>query len=44
MKKIECENYTRIVGYFRPISECNAGKKSEIADRLLYDGNKKCAK
>jgi len=39
MIKIPVECYTRIVGYFRPISESNKGKKSEINDRKLYDAN-----
>ena len=33
MKKIPCEVYSRIVGYFRPISEWNKGKKEEYKDR-----------
>ena len=31
-----CEVWSRIVGYFRPVSEWNTGKKSEYADRSEY--------
>lgn len=35
--KAPCEVYSRIVGYFRPIQNWNAGKRSEFGDRLLYE-------
>lgn len=31
-----CEVWSRIVGYFRPVSEWNAGKKVEYVDRVEY--------
>ena len=31
-----CEVWSRIVGYFRPVSEWNKGKKSEYGDRTEY--------
>jgi ribonucleoside-triphosphate reductase len=31
-----CEVWSRIVGYFRPVSEWNAGKKAEYVDRVEY--------
>jgi len=34
--KIPVECYTRVVGFYRPISQFNRGKKSEFADRLEY--------
>lgn len=34
MKKVECEIYSRIVGYFRPLSNWNPGKQSEFWDRV----------
>ncbi len=34
------EIYSRIVGYFRPISNWNGGKKEEFKDRLEYNVNK----
>jgi len=32
----DCEVYSRIVGYFRPIQNWNLGKKEEFKDRLEY--------
>ncbi len=32
----ECEIYSRIVGYLRPVSHWNAGKQSEFAIRKMY--------
>jgi len=32
----ECEIYSRIVGYMRPVSQWNDGKKEEFHDRLLF--------
>ncbi|MBU1703784.1 MAG: ribonucleoside triphosphate reductase, partial [Nanoarchaeota archaeon] len=34
------EVYTRIVGYFRPVSKWNIGKKEEYKQRLEYEENK----
>ncbi|MEK7520063.1 MAG: ribonucleoside triphosphate reductase [Patescibacteria group bacterium] len=31
-----CEVWSRIVGYFRPVSQWNKGKKSEFAERTPY--------
>lgn len=31
-----CEVWSRIVGYFRPVSEWNTGKKQEYVDRVEY--------
>jgi hypothetical protein len=36
MKKVPCEVYSRVVGYFRPIQNWNEGKKQEFFDRKLY--------
>ncbi len=33
----ECEVYSRIVGYLRPVSQWNAAKKSEFKIRQTYD-------
>jgi hypothetical protein len=33
MKEMPCEIYSRIVGYYQPVSQWHAGKKSEFADR-----------
>jgi ribonucleoside-triphosphate reductase len=32
-----CEVWTRVMGYYRPISHFNAGKKSEFTDRKTID-------
>ena len=32
----KCEVWTRVMGYYRPVSEFNIGKKSEHAERVFY--------
>lgn len=32
----ECEVYSRIVGYLRPVQQWNPGKKEEFKDRVDY--------
>ncbi|HNS10153.1 MAG TPA: ribonucleoside triphosphate reductase [Candidatus Ozemobacteraceae bacterium] len=32
-----CEVWTRVMGYFRPVSQFNAGKKSEYNERVLLN-------
>jgi len=32
----ECEIWTRVMGYYRPVSEFNIGKKSEHAERVFF--------
>ena len=32
---IECEVYSRVVGYYRPIKSWNDGKQQEFKDRKL---------
>ncbi len=32
----ECEVYSRVVGYFRPVQNWNAGKQEEFKDRQEY--------
>ena len=40
MKKKQCnlrtEVYSRVVGYYRPVQNWNAGKKEEFRDRKAY--------
>jgi anaerobic ribonucleoside-triphosphate reductase len=36
MKKVPCEVYSRIVGYFRPIRNWNKGKRQEFVERKEY--------
>ncbi|WP_245588467.1 ribonucleoside triphosphate reductase [Desulfocurvus vexinensis] len=33
----DSEVYTRIVGYYRPVSRWNDGKKAEYADRMVFE-------
>ena len=35
-----CEIWSRVMGYFRPLSEFNIGKKSEFYERNCFDENK----
>lgn len=37
MKQIECEQWTRCVGYMRPVSQWNPGKQEEFKDRKKYN-------
>jgi ribonucleoside-triphosphate reductase len=37
MKKVPCEIYTRVVGYFRPVRNWNEGKSAEFDDRKEFD-------
>jgi anaerobic ribonucleoside-triphosphate reductase len=32
-RKIPCEIYSRVVGFYRPLKEWNPGKKQEFKDR-----------
>jgi len=36
MKKMPTEIYSRVVGYFRPVNQWNAGKQEEFAQRKEY--------
>jgi len=35
-ERTECEVWTRVMGYYRPISEFNIGKKQEHRDRVKF--------
>ena len=37
MVKTECEIYSRVCGYLRPISNWNDSKQSEFSDRVMFD-------
>jgi len=34
---LECEVYSRVTGYFRPVKSWNKGKREEWKDRKTYD-------
>ena len=36
----ECEIWTRVMGYYRPVSEFNIGKKSEHNERIFFEESK----
>ena len=36
----QCETYSRIVGYFRPVQNWNQGKTEEFKDRIAYNEQK----
>ena len=36
----ECEIWTRVMGYYRPVSEFNVGKKSEYNERTYFKESK----
>jgi ribonucleoside-triphosphate reductase len=36
-KRTECEIYSRVVGYIRPVNQWNDGKKAEYTDRVTFD-------
>ena len=40
-KRTECEVYSRVVGYMRPIKQWNLGKQQEFSDRKLFDMKEK---
>lgn len=39
-KRTPCEIYTRVMGYLRPVSNYNIGKKSEFYSRKYFEENK----
>lgn len=36
----KCEVYSRVVGYYRPVTNWNIGKQVEFKDRLEYSEKK----
>lgn len=34
--RTKCEIYTRVMGYYRPVSQFNNGKKSEFYSRTCF--------
>lgn len=35
-REVECEVWTRVMGYFRPVKSFNKGKQSEYAERVMF--------
>ena len=40
-KRTECEVYSRVVGYLRPVRQWNQGKQQEFSDRKTFDATSK---
>ena len=40
--KVPVEVYSRVVGYFRPVSQWNSGKQQEFSERKTYSINNEC--
>lgn len=40
IKIIPCEIWSRCVGYYRPVTQWNPGKRAEFCDRKEVDANK----
>lgn len=36
LKRTECEVYSRVVGYLRPVKQWNKGKQQEYGDRVVF--------
>ncbi len=36
-ERSKCEIWTRVMGYHRPVSEFNTGKKAEFAERTPFE-------
>jgi len=36
-QRTKCEIWTRVMGYHRPVSEFNTGKKAEYAERTAFE-------
>lgn len=40
VRAVPCEVYSRVVGYYRPVSQWNEGKKQEFSERVEVDLSK----
>lgn len=40
-KRTRCEIWTRVMGYHRPVSSFNTGKKGEFNERIFFNEEKK---
>jgi len=43
-KRTECEVYSRVVGYLRPVNQWNKGKQQEYDDRKMFEIKEKPVK
>jgi hypothetical protein len=43
-ERTECEIWTRVMGYHRPMAWFNAGKKAEFAERKWFNESNCCGK
>jgi len=39
--RTECEVYSRVVGYLRPVNQWNRGKQQEFSDRKTFEVDSK---
>ena len=44
VKRTVCEVWSRVVGYFRPVSKWNKGKSTEFKDRKEFKSDCGCDK
>jgi len=35
-ERTKCQRYSRIVGYYRPVSQWNEGKQAEMKERKVF--------
>ena len=42
-KRQECEVYSRVTGYLRPVSQWNDGKQAEFSNRKTFKVDKTCS-
>ncbi len=39
-RKVPCDIYSRVVGYYRPVAYWNTGKREEFRNRKVFDMGK----
>ncbi|MGH8735372.1 MAG: anaerobic ribonucleoside-triphosphate reductase [Burkholderiales bacterium] len=39
----QCEIWTRVMGYHRPVSSFNKGKQGEFRERVFFEEEKACS-
>ncbi|MBB1553930.1 hypothetical protein HG442_000790 [Candidatus Gracilibacteria bacterium] len=44
VNRTRCEIYTRVMGYYRPVTQFNRGKKSEFYSRTYFDESRNASK